>query len=469
MKNGQRYPLVKVIPQNHNKSVPFNGPDKTDETSIIGSYYLVADKPIARSEEAKEEKERNRRQVVGPNLRSSRGPESRNVAKISIVIDSTYKRPMIFLLTKDEEEEEKKEKEEEEEEEEEDKSRERNAEEEKACVPNDVCTPRHRMLEQGYVQGGKEGLSVAVTDEFYSFDLMEMRVKKKLTLNLNFFFRLYSTHHEDPTWGSSRSPVLAEKKKTLYRIEKQQKDLGVKISKGYLEPRPPRHQDPTQPMLGVTSGTKPYRTQCLEPETLSRYHPFFDDQSILASLVEIYLKTMTQVERFKMKPVDLDEIGCLCFISVFIADDEVFIRANGLVCQALLNNVSSDLRPDTGLMSTEKKLYSNFWRIVNLKVSRFEETRLKIRNHKIEMKFEQEFCIANYSSIVDHASGNVSNRRPVKWDRLRWDRALHTLRMERGAVSDEKDLECYGRTNGSVFCEAFIKKLDTLIPAMTDH
>lgn len=26
-------------------------------------------------------------------------------------------------------------------------------------------------------------------------------------------------------------------------------------------------------MLGVTSGTKPYRTQCLEPETLSRYHP----------------------------------------------------------------------------------------------------------------------------------------------------------------------------------------------------
>ena len=45
MKNGQRYPLVKVILQNHNKSVPFNGPDKTDETSIIGSYYLVADKP----------------------------------------------------------------------------------------------------------------------------------------------------------------------------------------------------------------------------------------------------------------------------------------------------------------------------------------------------------------------------------------------------------------------------------------
>lgn len=26
-------------------------------------------------------------------------------------------------------------------------------------------------------------------------------------------------------------------------------------------------------MPGVTSGTKPYRTQCLEPETLSRYHP----------------------------------------------------------------------------------------------------------------------------------------------------------------------------------------------------
>lgn len=45
MTNGQRYALVKVIPQNHNKSVPFNGPDKTVETSIIGSYYLVTDKP----------------------------------------------------------------------------------------------------------------------------------------------------------------------------------------------------------------------------------------------------------------------------------------------------------------------------------------------------------------------------------------------------------------------------------------
>lgn len=45
MTNGQRYAVVKVIPQNHNKSVPFNGLDKTVETSIIGSYYLVTDKP----------------------------------------------------------------------------------------------------------------------------------------------------------------------------------------------------------------------------------------------------------------------------------------------------------------------------------------------------------------------------------------------------------------------------------------
>lgn len=39
-----KIPVVVVILQNHNNSVPFNGPDKAAETSIIGSYYLFTDK-----------------------------------------------------------------------------------------------------------------------------------------------------------------------------------------------------------------------------------------------------------------------------------------------------------------------------------------------------------------------------------------------------------------------------------------
>ena len=44
-----------------------------------------------------------------------------------------------------------------------------------------------------YIQGGKKSLSIAITDEFYTFDLMEIHVENlPQNFEINIFFLLHS-------------------------------------------------------------------------------------------------------------------------------------------------------------------------------------------------------------------------------------------------------------------------------------